>query len=103
MSPIGTLSLPFRKRQAQHIDNENIKMMQRIINVNPDFSCKKLEVDFTQQKKYKKMLKKGTKKGFDFDKIQDHQKKIYAHIESKTSSQLFPPIGSSKNRSRSQI
>lgn len=47
LSPIGTLSLPFRKKQAMHIDSENIKMMKRIINTNPaEFSFRKLENDY---------------------------------------------------------
>ena len=54
-------------------------------------------------KKYKKIVKKAIKQGYDFDKIVDSQKRQFGHIESKTSSQLFPPIGGHHKRSRSTL
>ena len=52
-------------------------------------------------KKYKKLVKKSIKRGFDIDKMTDLKKKHFNHVESKTSSQLFPPIGDLDKRSKS--
>ena len=46
-------------------------------------------------------MKKSIKHGFDIDKMTDLKKKQFNHVESKTSSQLFPPIGDLDKRSKS--
>ena len=94
LTPIGSLTLPFKKKVAEHIDNENLKMIKRIITSGPDFSVKCLEEKFKEHNKFKKMLKKGARngQGFDLEKMDEHRKRVYGNIACKTSSQLFPPI-----------
>jgi hypothetical protein len=101
LSPIGSLSLPFKKRQAEQIDSANVKLMKKILYADSNISQKKFEEEFLSHKKYKKLVKKSIKHGFDIEKLTDQQKKHFHHIESKTSSQLFPPIGQEDKRSKS--
>jgi hypothetical protein len=61
MSPIGSLSIVFKKRQAQAIDNENMRLMRRIIEANPAINHKKIEEGYADHKKYKKIVKKAIK------------------------------------------
>lgn len=104
LSPIGSLSIVYKKKQAQEIDSENMRLMRRILEANPAISNKKIEEGYDQHKKYKKIVKKAIKQGFDIDKMGEHQKRVFGHIESKTSSQLFPPIGGGAHkRSRSTL
>ena len=102
LTPIGSLTLPFKKKVAEHIDNENLKMIKRIITTGPEFSVKRLEEKFKEHQKFKKMLKKGARngQGFDLEKMDEHRRRVYGNIECKTSSQLFPPIS---KRSQSQF
>lgn len=44
------------------------------------------------QRKYRKIVKKALKNGFDFEKLGDMQKKHFEHISPRTSSKLLPPI-----------
>ena len=83
LSPIGSLCLPFRKKQAAHIDHENMKMIKRIIETGPEFSIKKLEDKFKEHKKFRKMLKKGARngQGFDLEKMDEHRRKVYGNVE----------------------
>jgi hypothetical protein len=80
-----------------------MRLMRRILEANPAISNKKIEEGYDQHRKYKKIVKKAIKQGFDLDKMGEHQKKVFGHIESKTSSQLFPPIGGQHKRSRSTL
>ena len=48
LTPIGSLTLPFKKKVAEHIDNENLKMIKRIITTGPEFSVKRLEEKFKE-------------------------------------------------------
>lgn len=61
MSPIGSLSIIYKKRQAQAIDNENMRLMRRILDANPAVNHKKIEEGYDQHKKYKKIVKKALK------------------------------------------
>lgn len=104
LSPIGSLSIVFKRKQAQAIDTENMRLMRRILEANPAISSKKFEEGYDHHKKYKKIVKKAIKHGFDLEKMSEHQRKVFGHIESKTSSQLFPPIaGGHHKRSKSTL
>ena len=80
--------------------------MKKILYADSLISQKRFEEEFVTHKKYKKIAKKSVKHGFDIDRLTDQQKKHFNHIESKTSSQLFPPIsngeGGTDKRSKSQ-
>jgi hypothetical protein len=95
LSPIGSLSINYKKRQAVEIDNENFRLMRRILEADPIISQRKLDESYSLQRKYRKIAKRGLKQGFDFEKIADHQRKVFGHIESRTSSKLLPAIGGS--------
>jgi hypothetical protein len=43
--------------------------MRRILEANPAISNKKIEEGYDQHKKYKKIVKKAIKQGFDIDKM----------------------------------
>lgn len=103
LSPIGSLSLPFKKKQAEQIDSENQRVMKKILKADSIISQRRFEEEFVSHKKYKKLVKKSIKHGFDIEKMTDQQKKHFHHVESKTSSQLFPPIGELDKRSKSQV
>lgn len=103
MSPIGSLSIIYKKRQAQEIDSENMRLMRRILDANPAVNNKKIEEGYHQLKKYKKIVKKALKQGFDFDKMADNQKRLFGHVESKTSRLLLPAINGNHKRSRSTL
>lgn len=69
LSPIGSLSIVYKKKQAQAIDTENMRLMRRILEANPAISNKKIEEGYDQHKKYKKIVKKAIKQGFDIDRM----------------------------------
>lgn len=41
-----SLHMPFRKKEATRIDEENQKMIERIMHANSSIAAKKLEKDF---------------------------------------------------------
>ena len=41
-----SLHMPYKKKEAQRIDDENQKMIERIMNVGSSLPIKKLEDDF---------------------------------------------------------
>lgn len=101
LSPIGSLSITYKKRQAENIDSENMRLMRKIMEAGSAISELKLDEGYLMHKKYKKIVKKALKQGFDLDKLVDHQRRVFGHVESKTSAaKLFPPIGS---RSKSTL
>lgn len=80
-----------------------MRLMRRILEADSAaYNPKKIEEGYVQHKKYRKIVKKAIKQVFDLDRMAEQQKKVFGHIESKTSSQLFPPIGSHK-RSKSTL
>lgn len=38
MSPIGSLSIVYKKRQAVGIDTENLRLMRKILEADPSIS-----------------------------------------------------------------
>jgi len=38
MSPIGSLSIVYKKRQAVWIDTENLRLMRKILEADPSIS-----------------------------------------------------------------
>jgi hypothetical protein len=51
-----SLHLPYRKREATRIDEENQKMIERIMHANPSIQNNKLEKDFQNHLNHKKIL-----------------------------------------------
>jgi hypothetical protein len=51
--------MPYKKKEAQRIDEENSKMIERIMNANSSLGVKKLEEDYQNHLKLKKILKKS--------------------------------------------
>ena len=51
-----SLNMPFRKREAYRIDEENQKMIERIMNAKPGLHNIKMENDYLQHKKLKKNI-----------------------------------------------
>lgn len=67
--------------------------MKRIINVESSVSTKKdLDEKFKTQTKFKQLSSKLSAPPFDIDKMKDLQKKVFNHIESKTSLFFLPQI-----------
>ena len=73
-------------------------MISKIVDVESDINKKKLEEHFQEQRKFYQNLKR--KHTFEFDKIMEQKKKVFAHVESKTSS-FFPHISTTHKRSTS--
>jgi hypothetical protein len=48
-----------KKKEAERIDKENHKIMERLVNQNAIMSIKKLEKDFSESRKYKQMREKS--------------------------------------------
>ena len=71
LSPIGSLSLPFKKKLAEQIDTENIRVMKKILGADSVISQRRFEEEFTVHKKYKKIVKKSMKQGFDIERLAD--------------------------------
>jgi hypothetical protein len=46
LSPIGSLSIVYKKKQAQAIDCENMRLMRKILEANPAINNKKFEEGF---------------------------------------------------------
>lgn len=72
LSPIGSLSITYKKRQAENIDSENMRLMRKIMEAGSAISELKLDEGYLMHKKYKKIVKKALKQGFDLDKLVDH-------------------------------
>lgn len=43
LSPIGSLSIIYKKRQALAIDNENMRLMKKILDADSALNPKKIE------------------------------------------------------------
>jgi hypothetical protein len=43
LSPIGSLSINYKKRQAMEIDSENMRLMRRILEADPSISQRKFD------------------------------------------------------------
>jgi|LauGreDrversion4_2_1035121.scaffolds.fasta_scaffold775496_1 hypothetical protein len=71
MSPIGSLSITYKKRQAAQIDTENMRLMKKLLEADSVINQKKIEEGFSMHKKYKKIVKKALKNGFDLEKMND--------------------------------
>jgi len=72
------------------IDNENMRLMRRILEADPSINQKKFDQNYSLHRKYRRIAKKG--QGFDLEKMTDQQRKQYGHIECRTSSKLLPAI-----------
>lgn len=107
LSPIGSLTINYKKRQAMEIDNENMRLMRRILDADPCISQRKFDQNYSLHRKYRRIAKKGLKQGFDLEKMTDQQRKQYGHIECRTSSKLLPAIAGAQQkqhvRSRSDL
>ena len=67
--------------------------MHRIINAEASVQSKKdLEDAFKTQTKFKHFMSKNSSTPFDIDKMKETQKKVYNHVESKTSLFFLPQI-----------
>lgn len=56
---LKSLHMPLKRREAQRIDDENAKMIDRIMNTNSTHPLKKLQDDFKQHLKFKKIIQKN--------------------------------------------
>ena len=54
-----SLHMPYKKKEALRIDEENQKMIERIMHAYPTQPLKKLEDDFQYHLKLKKILQKS--------------------------------------------
>lgn len=50
-----SLNYQVKKKEAERIDSENQKIMERIVNQNPSLSSKKMHHDYVEQLKYKRL------------------------------------------------
>lgn len=48
-----------KKRELERIDNENMKLMHRIVNQNPMLNTKKLEKEYRERRKLQKSLQRN--------------------------------------------
>ena len=66
--PSKSLNYQMKKKVAQQIDSENHKIMERIVSQGPIMSTKKLQKEYEEIKKIKKMKDK-TNLNSQIDKI----------------------------------
>jgi hypothetical protein len=55
-SQMKSLHMPYKKKEAHRIDEENSKMIERIMHANPSLPLKKLQDDFQNHLKLRKIL-----------------------------------------------
>ncbi|CDW76589.1 UNKNOWN [Stylonychia lemnae] len=75
-----SLNYQVKKKEAERIDTENQKIMERIVNQNPSLSSKKMHQDYQETKKYKKL--KEQKKVLNVEKIIEKKKKMVMEARS---------------------
>ncbi|CDW83093.1 UNKNOWN [Stylonychia lemnae] len=85
-SQLKSLHMPFRKREATRIDEENQRMIDRIMHANPSLPNKKLEKDYQNHLQLKKIIQKANP--IPVEKLIQRKNKLYENLES----QLLPPI-----------
>lgn len=83
--------MPYRKREANRIDEENQKMIERIMNANSSIPLKKLEKEFQNHLQLKKIIQKS--QPIPVEKLLQKKQKQFENLES----QLFPAIESSNS------
>ena len=77
--------------------------MRKILGADSGINQKRFQEEYIQIKKYRKIVKKALKAGYDLEKMTDNQKRLFQHIESKTQAQLFPSITGRHKRSKSTL
>lgn len=53
---LKSLHMPYKKKEAYRIDDENQKLIDRITNAGTTISTKKLEKEYEEHLKHKKLL-----------------------------------------------
>lgn len=101
--------MPFKVQEAERIDQENLRIMYKIVNVEPILNKKKLDQQYRDYKKLRKQISKIPE--FDLDKLKENRQRIFQQVEQKqqfmnhqsgTSSHFLPKIMSHK-RSKSTL
>lgn len=82
--------MPFRKREATRIDEENQRMIERIMKANSSIPFKKLEKDYQNHLQFKKIIQKSQPMPVE-RLIQKKQKKYGG---GSMESHILPPIDS---------
>ena len=72
--------MPFRKREATRIDEENQKMIERIMHAHPSIPLKKLESDYKNHLQLKKILQKSSP--IPVERIIQRKNKLFEGLES---------------------
>lgn len=73
--------MPYKVQEAERIDQENLRIMYKIVNVEPILNKKKLDQSYREYKKLRKQISKIPE--FDLDKLKEHRQKIFQQVESK--------------------
>ena len=75
-----SLNYQVKKKEAERIDHENQKIMERIVNQNPSLSSKKMQQEYLDTIKYKKLKKQ--KNGIKVEKILEKKRKMVNEAKS---------------------
>ena len=100
--------MPFKVQEAERIDQENLRIMYKIVNVEPILKKKKLDQSYKEYKKLRRQI--GKIPQFDLEKLKENRSKLLQNVEQKqfinhqsgTSSNFLPSIMRHK-RSKSTL
>lgn len=82
--------MPYRKREANRIDEENQRMIERIMKANPSIPLRKLEKDYKHHLSLKKLIQRSSP--IPIEKLLHRKQKMFGEMES----QILPPIEDGK-------
>jgi hypothetical protein len=93
--PAKSLNYSVKRKEAERIDKENHKIMERIVSQGPILSTKKLVQDYEEVKKIKKMKEKAL--GISVEKLLEKKKKLQDEV--KSTIPILPALGGTKMNS----
>jgi hypothetical protein len=65
----------FKKQQAEYIDQENLRIMYKIVNIESSMPKRKLDDSYKEYRKLKKNISKLPQ--YDIDKLVENTKKTF--------------------------
>lgn len=96
-SHIKSLHMPLRKREANRIDEENQKMIERIMNAGSTMPIRQLEKDYQNHLGFKKIIQRSNP--LPVEKLIQKKQKILGSVESQLFNQ-FPAIEAASNEKK---
>jgi hypothetical protein len=67
----GSLHMPYKMQEAERIDQENLRIMYKIVNIEPNLKKKKMDESYREYKKLRNQLSKIPQ--FDLEKLKENR------------------------------